>query len=641
MVHMPRLAIEPFSNATGEGDLDWVRNGLPGLLGSLLGEAGGLDVVDSKQVAQAWQFKPTQGRNHEQQLRFATGADALVSGRLTKLADKVYELTLHVQPAQGDSADIRIDGERPGVLAADAVSRVRRRLGVAGRSAINSKLPSDPFLAEAFARGADLATQGKYADAQSYYALCVKGAPDYLPARFLLGNAQVMANDMQTGEKTLKDTLAMAQKRSDTRMAARVLFDLGLHEVNRGQASQGLRYLQQSVVYARHSGDAEFEIGAHFVAAAAAIKLNQPDVSARELDSGKRLLVQHPNFRKAQNLMYDVESIIAASTGDHAAMMSALRASLALNESLGNERPVVNSMNNLAAGLDVSGQPMDSVTVVLQAYRRAMQGQYRELEFQTADTLDDDLGKIGLEKQSLAASDGLLALARRENSKPWQVTVLHHVASAQLAQGNAADALASVRKAYSLIAPDDLNSDLYLDARMLEARAAFAAEPAALPQVSKQLDAYLAAHADNAASRDSMRAGFRRQKLVHALAYAAAGQPSMASASLRDASARQFRDGLDDSELREVALTIAITNDDKDAADIALDDFDVASTQSGRVLALYAKWAERIDDAVAASRAKARLSALGKQGLGALVAAGLDPNHPLDGPAAVAPGSGD
>jgi len=424
-------------------------------------------------------------------------------------------------------------------------------------------------------------------------------------------------------------------------MAARVLFALGLLEVNRGQAGTGLRHLQQSMVYARRSADAEFEIGAHLVAAAAAIKMNKPDVSARELDAGKRLLAQHPNFRKAQNVMYDVEGVIAASTGDHAAMMSALRASLALNESLGNERAVVNSMNNLAAGLDVSGQPMDSMMIVLPAYRRAMQSRYRELEFQTADTLNDDLWKIGLEKQLIAASRSLLALAQQESSKPWQVTVLHHVASAQLAQGNAADALASVRKADSLIAPGDLNSDLYLDARMLEARAAFVAEPAALPQVSKQLDTYLAAHTGNTASRDSMRAGFRRQKLVHALAYAAAGQSSMASSSLRDASSRQFRDGLDDSELREVALTIAIANDDKTAASIALEGFDVASAQSGGVLALYAKWAAKSDDAAAASRVEARLSALGKQGLDSLMSAGLDPNHPLDGSAVAAAGSGD
>jgi hypothetical protein len=176
---------------------------------------------------------------------------------------------------------------------------------------------------------------------------------------------------------------------------------------------------------------------------------------------------------------------------------------------------------------------------------------------------------------------------------------------------------------------------------MLEARAAFGAEPATLPQISRQLDAYLSAHAGNPASRDSSRAGFRRQKLMHALAYAAAGQSSMASSSLREASAPQFRDGLDDSELREVALTIAIANGDKAAAGIALDGFDVANTQSGRVLALYATWAAKSGDAAAASRAQARSSALGKQGRDLLVSAGFDPNHPLGSLAAPVAGSDD
>jgi DNA-binding winged helix-turn-helix (wHTH) protein len=625
---VPRLAIEPIENATGDSSLDWIRNGLPGLLGSLLEQEGeDLGVVDYAQVARAWKFNPTHGRTREQQLRFATGADVLVSGRLRKLTDKLYELVLRIQPADGDAIEVRVDGERPGVLAAIAVSRIRRGLGLAHQSQVSGKLPGDPFLAEAFARGVDLSAQGKYVDAQSYFAICVKGAPAYLPARLQLGDAQMSANDLKAGEQTLTETVSLAEKQNDPRDASRALFDLGLLEMNRGQADPALRHMQQSVLYARRSGDVEFEIGAHLVAAVAANQLNKPDLADRELGSGKQLLAQHPNFRKAQGVMYDVESIIAAAKGDHPAMMTAVRASLELNQSLGNERNTVSSMNNLATGLDFSGRPMDSLAVAAPAYSRATQHRYRELEFQSAETLDDDLWKTGLEEQAIAAGNALLDLARQENSKPWQALVLHHLAHARLAQSDGAGALAVVRKADALIAPEASGADLYLDGRMLEARAAFSAEPSALAGIRDRFDAYIASH-NNADSRNWIESGLRRQMLVQALAHAAAGQPAMALSALRKVASRKLPEGLDDSEFREVALMIAIATGDKATADVALSGLDVAGTQDGVLLMLCRQWALKQRDVAAANRADTRLAELSKTGREALAGAGLDPDHP-------------
>src|SRR5699024_4043887 len=69
---MPRVAILPMDNATGNAALDWTARGLPGLIASLLGNTRGLDVVDPLQVARVWSFTPPKGRSQAEHTRYVT-----------------------------------------------------------------------------------------------------------------------------------------------------------------------------------------------------------------------------------------------------------------------------------------------------------------------------------------------------------------------------------------------------------------------------------------------------------------------------------------------------------------------------------------------------------------------------------------
>lgn len=119
----PSVSIGPIINATGDAALDWTRSGLPKMMAGLLDDDG-FAATSSRSNANAHVEKDFGG-----ELPFtANEAATVVDGRLRKLDRSTYELDLRVQAPQRAAEEIRIAGDLPGTLAADAVSRLRRAL---------------------------------------------------------------------------------------------------------------------------------------------------------------------------------------------------------------------------------------------------------------------------------------------------------------------------------------------------------------------------------------------------------------------------------------------------------------------------------------------------------------------------------
>ncbi|HZP67257.1 MAG TPA: winged helix-turn-helix domain-containing protein [Rudaea sp.] len=119
-----RVAILPIDNATGDAGLDWVRDGLPGLISNLL-ESDGIRVVDPHEVA--LRSLHATGVRGEDELRGALAA-VVVAGRLSRAAGGGYELDLEMRgPARG-AVHLSIGGDRPGAVAARAVPQLRDAL---------------------------------------------------------------------------------------------------------------------------------------------------------------------------------------------------------------------------------------------------------------------------------------------------------------------------------------------------------------------------------------------------------------------------------------------------------------------------------------------------------------------------------
>lgn len=137
----PLVAVAPIENATGDRALDWTQNGLPGLLSSLLEDAG-VSAADPHIVDQAWNEAGSAAAAREEHVRAATGAVVVIGGRLRRVGAG-YELELRLHSPQRDSSEISTSGDRPGALAAQAVPRVRQALAVNAMASGEHHLPAE------------------------------------------------------------------------------------------------------------------------------------------------------------------------------------------------------------------------------------------------------------------------------------------------------------------------------------------------------------------------------------------------------------------------------------------------------------------------------------------------------------------
>ncbi|HET6633177.1 MAG TPA: winged helix-turn-helix domain-containing protein [Rhodanobacteraceae bacterium] len=619
-----RLVVAPISNQTGEKSLDWIAQGLPGLLVGLLGQAGGIDLVDPLAAAREWRYRPQQGRTQEQQLRYATGATALIGGDLHKLAEGLYRLDLHLVVGDKAPVQITLTGGKPGALAADALPRIRHALRL-DKPAVPSRLPHDAFLAEAYARGMDLVAHGKWNEAIEYFRLCARSAPDFLPAAYAFGVARYETDDVPGGEQTLQMVARQAKRQGDTHMLASALLQLGHLARTFDKNAQALQYLRQAAA-ATGDDNARTSIEVHALLADVLHKLQQPAASQSELRKARVIAAQHPDLVVARALLYDMEGSIAFDAGDLAGSVAADREALALRESLGDEHGVIVGMFNLANALRAMHRNADSLTLSADSYQRALAAGSLNMRFADGANLAASLVSLGLSRPAVAAAMRLTPLAEQLHSAEYQVLALQLRAMGEMQLGDFHAALVDLRKGDALVDVSKLEYATFLQQETYEAMASFEAEPPATVALSKAFDAL----ADGHMHEDGYA---RRRAVLHALAAAAARRPVAARNYLREAAALPALPGDSDFELRMPSLLVALAGNDLEAAEIALKGYDPATTPDAGVLPLYVRWATQRGDKVNAARGRARLAVLRKQGIDALVATGLGPADPLAVPA--------
>lgn len=622
----PRVAIEPFSNATGDKSLDWIGNGLPGLLNAVLEQQGGIDVVDGRVVARALELQPTNGRSHEQQVRFATSANVLVGGSLSKLTGALYALKLRIARDNEAPVEVTLTGSKPGLLAADAAPRIRSALGLNEARVSVHRLPRDAFLAEAYARGRDFADRGKWSDAIELFRICVKGAPDFLPARLWLGTAQFDTDDNAGGLKTLQEVAALAARQGDLRMQARALEEVGHQARAVNDTPRALAYLQQAATLAQRSGDVQTETAARAMLADVLNKAQKPAASRRELRAAEALAVQHPELWSERALLYDMQGSIAGDNNDQQGAATAARAALQVREAMGDEQGVIVSMFNLALPLRALHMDAESLALSVQCYRRAVTANNVNMQFACGANTAATLLDFGLAESTEAVASQLDPIAGRSQIAEFQVLALQLRGLGALQRGDFAAALADLRKGDAVTDVSKLEYPAFLDQVAYQALATFAAAPQDMPAYSKRFDVWSAAHLKDT--------GFaQRHALVRALAAAAGHRPGEALDLLKEAAKAAPLPGDGDIEIRMGALLIALADHDQAAATIALADYDPQKTEDPGVLRLYARWMHQNGDAASTQRAEARLAQLQAQGRAAMKTAGLDSGQLLSGPA--------
>lgn len=612
----PRIALLPIDNATGEASLDWATRGVPGLMGSLLDPTHGLDVIDPLQVARVWSFAIPKGGDRVAHTRKVTHASMLVTGKLRKLGN-VYELALRVARQGHADQEITLAGPEPGALAVAAVPRIRMALDLRGtpRSTLDAT-PGDPYLAQTFARGMDAGMHGRWSDAKPYFALCVKEAPDFLPCRLRLGQAQANTDALQDAAKTLDALLAQARRVDDTHMTTEALFQLGDVALTRHEHAAALQRLQEAAPLARELGDVGLQTSVALKTVDVAARLKHFDLAQRELAQARELIDRN-HLQSNQSDLYNSEAFLANARGDYAAGEKADRAALAASTTIGNETNAAGDAYNL--GLDLLRQKKITEALPLLAYAFRMGGKLEnvKLEFSGGDNLAILLLNAGVTERVRPIATRLLQIGEQQKNPVWQAFALILRGGAEWNDGDRKAALASARQSAARVDPVQ-DPDLWIALQYNAAMAMVFEDPAALTALAKQVDAVIAKQAKPDTYRYS-------QLLIQAMASAAARDGIAARRDLQAAATMTHPDDPTHDDLHRTALVVALSLHDAEAARIGLQDFDPAQAKAADILQLAAQWARQQGDTTLASQADQRRASLRETALNALAKSDSDP----------------
>lgn len=597
---LPRVALLPIDNATGDQAQAWTSQGIPGLMGSLLGQSRHIDVIDPLQVARVWRYTVPAGDNRIRHTRDATGASIIVSGRLSKLGG-LFELSLHVDHGSWLGADdIVLTGSEPSHLAVAAVPRIRQALDLTSpHPTLQFASPANAYLAETFARGMAAGSHGHWSDAKPYFALCVEKAPDFLPCRLRLGQAQATTNQLVEAKKTLAALLAQARKRHDTRMVAETRLHLASISLIRHEHVAALQQLQQAAPLAEKSGDIGLQTKIALKTVDAAARLKRFDLADSQLQLAKQWIDQHA-LKARQGDLYNSEAYLAAIRGDYAAAEKANRAALTASTAIGNAINAAADAYNLGLELLHQHRTVEALPLLAHAFRQARRLHNTTLEFSSGDNLAIALLNAGVTKPLPPIIERLFDIGKQQNNPVWQAFAWILRGGRQWIDGDRAAALASARKSVALVDPQQAPA-LWIALQYNAATAALFVDGAALPGLSRQVDAVIASQhqpTDYAYS----------QSLIRAFAKAATGDRIAAHAALRKAAVTAHPNDPASDDLHRAGLAIALAGHDREAARIVLAGFDPVKCQMADVLQLYMQWQRQQGDVRQARAAEQHLA---------------------------------
>lgn len=613
---LPRVALVPIENATGEASLDWTTHGLPGLLASLLDEDREFHVIDPLQVARAWEYTRAPGEDRSQHTRTATNASVIVGGALRRVAG-LYELRLHVGPlGQSAGKDIILTGIEPAALAIAALPRLRAALAGSRQSATpHGAVPRDPYLAQGFARGMDSAMHGQWAAAHPYFQLVAQGEPGFLPARYRLGQAQMRTGHPETAETTLRAVLADAEGGDDPALAAWVLKELAYGAMLKHAFGDALAHIREAEPYAQQAGNPAIQADLATQAANALSRLKHNDDASRELAKARQLIERHdlPQLRKA---LHAAEVFAADSRSDFLALEQAARASLVASQALGDERSSTIALYNIAYAMENQGRRLQALPLWVRIRDWAHTHQDYHLEVGAAWYLASGLFNVGLVEPAERINAQVLAAARSHADRMQQSLALRFQAGSEWLRGDIEVALASCRAASALVDPDNDPSS-QLNAWSAEAFVALDAEPSEVVAIARRTDTLISAQPDPSAHH-------LRQQWIHAARAAVEGDAAATHAAL-EAAREAAVDGYETTEVRQLALHIALIAHDPVSAAIGLRDGDIARLNDAMLLELAARWAAQRDDAQLAEQVVQRRQELRQAAIETLREAAIDP----------------
>lgn len=258
----PRVAILPFQDSTGDPELQWASLGLMSYAGKLLESTSGLATVGASRIlglTENFQWDGDVDQASLQpilsKLRSVYGATHVVSARLFRQGQLLRIQAMVIGPDNSSTEYVAVGDD--GTKAARSLVREVAQLirGRAPGSDTIAPVSESDFVNEAYARGLNMALEGRCEAALALYDIALKEDSQSFPVRLHYARCARIQGDWERSQQMTSDLLAESQARGDSRELARVHMQLGVIYNRTGKVTESEAQYQAALAVAERVGD--------------------------------------------------------------------------------------------------------------------------------------------------------------------------------------------------------------------------------------------------------------------------------------------------------------------------------------------------------------------------------------------------
>ncbi|MDJ0838046.1 MAG: tetratricopeptide repeat protein [Acidobacteriota bacterium] len=351
-LYLPRLAVLPFSNRTGDAEKNWIEMGLRDLVCQNLNRLGYFDLVPLNDLVRTLDREglPEIGLDTDLSrisknldFRYLIATDA----HLTE--DGAWRLQLRILDARG--------GEETHSVSGSALAEVARHAGyaLAGKTGYPMDAPSsspgtDEFTSQSYAKGMQFLENREYEKAANHFRVTLDNDPAMTWAKFQLARARQYTEEQDESQALFADVIEQARATGNPIMEAEALRYQGLIHRKSARWEEAVRYSQEALaIYRNLDHLSGIILSQNQLATVNAQKGELDQAGALLQDSLSLLPLLGNRYVESQTLIK--HGTVLSMRGKTAEARAPFERALALFRELGdarNEAAVLNNLGNIA-----------------------------------------------------------------------------------------------------------------------------------------------------------------------------------------------------------------------------------------------------------------------------------------------------
>ncbi len=437
-----RIAILPLDDRTGNPELAWARLGLMSYAGTLVAADDGIEVVPEGSVVSL-----AEGLGWSGSLDDPATSELL--DRLRKVFGASYVLAMSLEP---DGRALRMDyklsgpderqrrgtmvGDQPTDLAEGVVQSVYDvLLGKRHKTQDVPLVSADPFNNEAFARGMDLALQGRCAEAVSFFRLILEQEPGLQPPRYEYASCLRILGENDEAERLLDELITELEAVGPSRALAQALMTRGVLYNRTGRLDAAEAGHRRALAVAEQLG--EQELAGRILQNLSIVFSNRGDwKQAWELLDLATLAYQQAGREVMPGQLFSGKANLLMAQGKLSEARAYLDQALQAFREVGDRHNEAMMLNNTGYLLRNMGQLEEAEDYHLRSLRLREEIGDRVGMGRVYGMLSVVYTAQGRYPEAVEASQAAVAIARETRDRLYEGTSLAQLADAELAQGD-------------------------------------------------------------------------------------------------------------------------------------------------------------------------------------------------------------